>query len=146
MSILNGKLHRRIRVQPTGLNKVSSPYQALCPLCGGGIEWVTSTLAKVKTGMGSKWVEDKEHPSIVYDDQGEPHTEFAMKRIKFPLLSTLRICHRPDCQKKITEIVPEWDKNTLRLPERDLSRTRSTNEAGEKPIDPSWMTARGKRL
>ena len=115
-----------------------------CPLCNQPLQWVTSTLAKVVLGYGSRYIEDKDQSRLSLNEEGELVETVVMKRIGYPNTAKLRICHRTECQRKILEIIPEWDKGQLRLPERDLSKQRSTKEKGELTIDPRWMTSRGR--
>lgn len=156
MSIITGTIVKRVR-KPNTLptTQVVSPCDVLlCGICGGQRQWVTSVRAKVTTGYGHRWVEDKSVPPLALTIDGKLIEQFAMKKVSFPITATLDVCHRDACRKKCKEILPDTERGVLHLTERVPRTTRYNFEGGrginrdyrpdELRADPTWMTSRGK--
>jgi hypothetical protein len=124
----------------------SSPDFTPCPICGDKVEWITSVLGKMVEGFGSRWMEDKDHPKLSLDHQGNVIETEVMKRVGFLKTRKVRICGKSACLKKLIEVIPEWDKGTNRLPATERFVEARTASKGELRIDPTWMTARGRKF
>lgn len=147
MSVLNGTLHKRTRLSGEG-KKVSNPFLSPCPLCGHAIEINGSRVAKIKVGFGSRWIEEK-NPTPTRRVDGAVEDEFIMKKVYFPRTITVRICGSQNCQTHPNVASLVWEDTRNRTIATDGTETyapRGNPDTKERPIDPSWMTSRGKKL
>lgn len=151
---MRGKLVKKVKVtSPHPIPSTISPNNLStyppCPLCGRVPEW-SAPLAEIKVGFSHKWIEDKDQPTLTMVD-GVIFEHFGMKKVYFPRTIKARICGSKAClaHPDLLKLIPvEGAPKHLHTPTDRSETFRTTKEVckDDRPIDPSWLTARGKKL